>query len=74
MEGMKRVMTRTEFIKAIREYADKIEKGEYSAFDTGKNTVFGNKNYGQIWCEVNNGCTINFVLYHATEEEKKQFE
>lgn len=67
-------MTRTEFIKAIREYADKVEKGEYSMFETGKNTVFGNKNYGQIWCEVNNGCTISFDLYNATEEEKKQFE
>ena len=67
-------MTRTEFIKAIREYADKIEKGEFSVFEIGKNTVFGNKNYGQIWCEVNDGCTICFSLYNATEEEKKQFE
>lgn len=67
-------MTRTEFIKAIREYANKIEQGEFSLFEIGENTVFGNKNYGQIWCKVNNDCTINFDLYHATDEEKKQFE
>ena len=67
-------MTRTEFIKEIRELADKLEQGNFHIMDVGVNTMFCNKNYGQIWARINENCTVSIDLYNATEEEKKEFE
>lgn len=63
-------MTRTEFITEIRAIADALEKGSFYIVDIGKNTIFCNKNYGQVWVRVNEGCSINVDLYSATDEEK----
>ena len=64
-------MTKREFIDNIRKFADDIERGEFNIINPSENaTIFGNKNYGQIWLKINEACTINVDLYHATEEER----
>ena len=63
-------MTRTEFITEIRKLADDIESGTFHIMYVGKNTIFCNKNYGQVWVRINEDCTINVDLYNATDEEK----
>lgn len=69
------MMTRTQFIREIRQMADDLEVGDFHITDLGEEaTLFGNKNYGQIWVKVTKDCTINFDLYHSTDEEKKEFE
>ena len=67
-------MTRTEFIEALRAMADDLEQCNYHIINIGDNTIFANKNYGQVWAKIGNGCTINVDLFSATEEEKKEFE
>lgn len=66
-------MTKREFIDEIRAFADDIEKGDFHITKLGEDsgTMFGNKNYGQIWVRLNDVCTINVDLYHATDEEKE---
>lgn len=69
------MMIRTDFIGTLRQMADDLEKGSFFIANIGeKATLFGNKNYGQIWVHLTEECTISFDLYRATEEEKKDFE
>lgn len=63
-------MTRTEFIAEIRAMADDLEKGTYHITDIGKNTIFCNKNYGQVWVKLNEDCSVQVDLFRATDEEK----
>lgn len=66
-------MNRTEFIAELKALIEDIEKGTFHITEIdGGNRIFCNRNYGQIWTTVNEGCTISFDLYHATDEEKKQ--
>ena len=66
-------MNRTEFIKQLREMADNLEKGHFHTIDIGKNMIFANRNYGQVWVRFNEDLTMKVDLFTATEEEKKQF-
>ena len=65
-------MTRTEFIAEIRALADDLEKGTFHITDIGENTIFCNRNYGEVWVKLNEGCTISVKLFSATEEEKAE--
>lgn len=66
-------MTKKEFIDEIRKFADDIENKHFHITELGeKVTLFGNKNYGQIWVRLSDACTINIDLYHATDEERKE--
>lgn len=63
-------MTKAEFIKAIREMADELEKGGYKLIDLPSGYIFANRNYGEVYCKVADGISINVSLFHATDEEK----
>ena len=66
-------MTKKEFIDEIKAFVDDIENKHYHITELDeKVTLFGNKNYGQIWVKLNDACTINIDLYHATDEERKE--
>lgn len=65
-------MTRTEFIAEIRALADDLEKGTFHITDIGKNTIFCNRNYGEVWVKLNEDSTISVNLFRATEEEKAE--
>lgn len=66
-------MTKKEFIDEIKAFVNDIENKQYHITKLSENvTMFGNKNYGQIWVELNDACTINVDLYHATDEERKE--
>lgn len=65
-------MTKTEFIESMQNFIDELKEGSWGCFDPSKGvTLFGNKNYGEIWIDVSESCTIHAKLYTATEEEKK---
>ena len=63
-------MTRTEFIKAIRAMADDLEKETLHILDIEENTIFCNKNYGEVWVKLAKNTTMHVHLYSATDEEK----
>ena len=63
-------MTRTEFIKAIRAMADDLEKETLHILDIEENTIFCNKNYGEVWVTLAKNTTMRVHLYSATDEEK----
>lgn len=64
-------MTRTEFIKSIRELVDKLESGNFYFGDISDDVrIFCNQHYGQIWAKVGKGITVNVDLFHESEEEK----
>lgn len=63
-------MTRTEFITAIRAMADDLDSGNFHILDIGENTIFCNKNYGEVWVKLAKDTTIHVDLYSATDEEK----
>lgn len=64
-------MTKNEFITAIREMADELEKNQFKFIELGSaGYIFGNRNYGEVVCKVAEGLNINISLYTATEEEK----
>lgn len=64
-------MTRTEFIAELRAMADDLECGNFHITDIGKNKIFCNKNYGQVWVKLSEECSVNVDLYSATDEERK---
>lgn len=63
-------MNKTEFIQAIREMADELEKGHHKFIDMDGGYIFGNRNYGEVNIKVAPGVNISINLYNATEEEK----
>ena len=69
-------MTRTEFIKEIRELADKLEQGNYHFINFGKDEgtyLFANRNYGEISVQMGDA-RIGMTLYTATMDEQKEFD
>lgn len=65
-------MNKREFIKAIREMADELEKGNWKMINIKSGYIFGNKNYGEINLKVAEGLNISVNLYYADEDEKKE--
>lgn len=63
-------MNKTEFIQAIREMADVLEKGHFKFINLETGYIFGNRNYGAVEIEITPGVRISVNLYNATEEEK----
>ena len=64
-------MTRKEFITEIKTLAEKLENGDFYFMNIGKNMIFANQHYGQVWVKINDDCSIEVDLFHESEEEKK---
>lgn len=65
-------MNRAEFISELRMIADDIERGHFHIADFGKNTIFANKHYGEVWVKINENCTISVDLFNEDDEEKEK--
>ena len=48
-------MNKTEFIQAIREMADVLEKGHFKFINLETGYIFGNRNYGAVEIEITPG-------------------
>ena len=64
-------MSKAEFIKAIREMADELENGGFAFINLPSGYVFGNRNFGEVHCNMAEGISVSIHLYEATEEERK---
>ena len=66
-------MTKTEFIKTIREFANTLEANDYQFINLPEDGgyVFGNRNYGELVIQLNKFTEIKVNLFTATEEERE---
>lgn len=65
-------MTKEEFIREIREFADNLEKGTFGLVYLESGYIFGNRNYGELHLEIAKGIDVSAYLYSATDEEREE--
>lgn len=63
-------MNKQTFIQTIRNFANKLESGEWEFINLDSGYIFGNRNYGEVNVEVAKGVRISVNLYTADDEEK----
>lgn len=65
-------MTKAEFIREIREFADNLESGTFGFVYLESGYIFGNRNYGELHLEIAKGIDVSAYLYSATEGEREE--
>lgn len=65
-------MTKAEFIREIREFADNLENGTFGLVYLESGYIFGNRNYGELHLEIAKGIDVSAYLYSATDEEREE--
>ena len=62
-------MKKKDFIKAIREMADELEKDSFKIIDLESGYIFANMNYGEVNVKVAEGVRVSVRLYDKNSEE-----
>lgn len=64
-------MTKAEFIKNMEELIADLKAENFKFIKLSESVhIFANRNFGEVWVEVTNGCNISVKLYTSTDEEK----